>query len=221
MTNKFGPVCKLCRRESEKLYLKGERCFTPKCSFEKRDYAPGQHGRNAGHGGKKGKGMGTGRVSDFARQLRAKQKARRIYGVMERQFRRYYDTAITRRGLTGLNLLQILESRLDNVVFRLGFASSRSQARLLVSHGHFTVNGRRTDVPSMLLSEGDAIAVREGSGKLSYFKELSDYAEKRTTPSWLNRDVKNMHGAVARMPERAEIDGSLDEQLIVEYYSRR
>jgi small subunit ribosomal protein S4 len=218
MAKSLSPVCKLCRREGEKLYLKGERCFTPKCSFEKRSFAPGQHGRTAGRGGK---GMGTGRASDFARQLRAKQKARRIYGVLERQFRRYYDTAITRRGLTGLNLLQILESRLDNVVFRLGFASSRAQARLLVTHGHFTVNDRRTDVPSMLLGEGDTIAVREGSGKLSYFKELSDFAEKRTSPSWLNRDLKSMSGSVARMPERTEIDGSLDEQLIVEYYSRR
>ena len=165
--------------------------------------------------------MGTGRASDFARQLRAKQKARRIYGVLERQFRRYYDTAITRRGLTGLNLLQILESRLDNVVFRLGFASSRSQARLLVAHGHFTVNGRRTNVPSMLLSEGDTINVRDGSGKLTYFKELGAYTEKRTAPGWLNRDVRSMSGSLVRMPERAEIDGSLDEQLIVEYYSRR
>ncbi len=219
MAKTLSPVCKLCRREGEKLFLKGERCFTPKCSFEKRSFAPGQHGRTAGRGG--GRGMGTGRVSDFARQLRAKQKARRIYGVLERQFRRYYDTAITRRGLTGLNLLQILESRLDNVVFRLGFASSRSQARLLVTHGHFTVNGRRTDVPSMLLSEGDVIAVRESSGKLTYFKDLTVYAEKRNAPSWLSRDIKSMAGSVARMPERTEIDGSLDEQLIVEYYSRR
>ena len=221
MAKTLSPVCKLCRREGEKLFLKGERCFTPKCSFEKRDFAPGQHGRTAGRGGGKGKGMGTGRASDFARQLRAKQKARRIYGVLERQFRRYYDTAITRRGLTGLNLLQILESRLDNVVFRLGFASSRAQARVLVTHGHFTVNGRRTDVPSMLLSDGDVIAVREGSGKLTYFKELGAFAEKRNSPSWLSRDLKSMSGSVARMPERAEIDGSLDEQLIVEYYSRR
>ena len=217
MSKSISAVCKLCRREGEKLYLKGERCFTPKCSFEKREFAPGQHGRTAG----RGRGMGMGRSSDFARQLRAKQKARRIYGVLERQFRRYYDTAITRRGLTGLNLLQILESRLDNVIFRLGFASSRAQARLLVTHGHFTVNGRRTDVPSMLLAEGDMIAVREGSGKLPYFKNLNEYAEKRTTPAWLNRDVKAMSGSVARMPDRAEIDGSLDEQLIVEYYSRR
>ncbi|HAX69674.1 MAG TPA: 30S ribosomal protein S4 [Anaerolineales bacterium] len=218
MAKSLSPVCKLCRREGEKLYLKGERCFTPKCAFEKRSFAPGQHGRTAGRGGG---GANMGRSSDFARQLRAKQKARRIYGVLERQFRRYYDTAITRRGLTGLNLLQILESRLDNVVFRLGFASSRAQARMLVTHGHFTVNGRRTDVPSMLLSEGDAIAVREGSSKLPYFKELGDFAEKRTYPAWLSRDLKSMNGSVGRMPERAEIDGSLDEQLIVEYYSRR
>ncbi|MCQ3936450.1 MAG: 30S ribosomal protein S4 [Chloroflexi bacterium] len=217
MAKSLSPVCKLCRREGEKLYLKGERCFTPKCAFERRNFAPGQHGRTAGRGG----GSATGRASDFARQLRAKQKARRIYGVLERQFRRYYDTAITRRGLTGLNLLQILESRLDNVVYRLGFASSRAQARMLVTHGHFLVNGRRTDVPSMLLSEGDTIAVREGSSKLPYFKELGDLAEKRTYPAWLNRDLKAMSGSVARMPERAEIDGSLDEQLIVEYYSRR
>jgi small subunit ribosomal protein S4 len=217
MAKSLSPVCKLCRREGEKLYLKGERCFTPKCSFDKRSFAPGQHGRTAG----RGKGMGTGRVSDFARQLRAKQKARRVYGVLERQFRRYYDTAIGRRGLTGLNLLQILESRLDNVVYRMGYASSRSQARLLVTHGHFMVNGRRTDVPSMLLTQGDQIRVREGSGKLTYFKELDAFAEKRNAPAWLNRDLKQLAGSVARMPERAEIDGSLDEQLIVEYYSRR
>lgn len=218
MAKSLSPVCKLCRREGEKLYLKGERCFTPKCAFERRSFAPGQHGKTSGRGGNPGS---TGRASDFARQLRAKQKARRVYGVLERQFRRYYDTAITRRGLTGLNLLQILESRLDNVVFRLGFASSRAQARLLVTHGHFTVNGRRTDVPSMLLTDGDVIAVRDGSGKLSYFKELGAYAEKRNAPAWLSRDLKAMSGSVARMPERAEIDGSLDEQLIVEYYSRR
>ncbi len=217
MAKSLGPVCKLCRREGEKLYLKGERCFTPKCAFEKRSFAPGQHGRTSGSR----KGPVTGRASDFARQLRAKQKARRIYGVLERQFRRYYDTAITRRGLTGLNLLQILESRLDNVVYRLGFASSRSQARLLVTHGHFTVNGRRTDVPSMLLSQGDVITVREGSAKLPYFKELRNYAQQRTPPAWLERDLNSMRGAVVRMPERAEIDGNLDEQLIVEYYSRR
>jgi small subunit ribosomal protein S4 len=172
------------------------------------------HGRTNTRGGNR-----TGRESDFARQLRAKQKARRIYGVLERQFRRYYETALGRRGLTGLNLLQILESRLDNVIFRLGFASSRPQARLLVTHGHFTVNGRRTDVPSMLLKEGDEIAVREGSSALTYFKDLN--AENRNFPAWLSRDLKKMSGLVGRLPERSEIDGSLNEQLIVEYYSRR
>jgi small subunit ribosomal protein S4 len=153
--------------------------------------------------------------------LRAKQKARRVYGVLERQFRRYYETALGRRGLTGLNLLQILESRLDNVVFRLGFASSRPQARLLVTHGHFMVNGRRTDVPSMLLKQGDRIAVRQGSGALTFFKELPSFAEKRTSPAWLDRDLGQLQGAVSRMPERAEIEGTLNEQLIIEYYSRR
>ena len=220
MAKTISPVCKLCRREGEKLYLKGERCFTPKCAVEKRTYAPGQHGKTAGRSGGRRGGSGTGE-SDFARQLRAKQKARRIYGVFERQFRRYYETALGRRGLTGLNLLQILESRLDNVVFRLGFASSRSQARMLVTHGHFTVNGRRTDVPSMLLKEGDVIEIRSGSSGLTYFKELPAFVEKRTSPSWLNRDVQKMHGSVARMPERPEIEGTLSEQLIVEYYSRR
>jgi small subunit ribosomal protein S4 len=216
MSKHLGPVCKLCRREGEKLYLKGERCFTPKCSVEKRSFPPGQHGRTGSRGG----GNRTGRESDYLRQLRAKQRARRVYGVLERQFRRYYEVALQRRGLTGLNLLQILESRLDNVVYRLGFASSRAQARLLVTHGHFTVNGRRTDVPSMLLRDSDVVAIREGSRTLEYFKGLGDFANVRTSPSWLNRDTKQMSGSIQRLPERAEIDGSLNEQLIVEYYSR-
>jgi len=216
MSKNLSPVCKLCRREGEKLYLKGERCFSPKCAFERRSFAPGQHGRTGSRGG----GNRTGRESDYLRQLRAKQRARRVYGVLERQFRRYYEVALQRRGLTGLNLLQILESRLDNVVFRLGFASSRAQARLMVTHGHFIVNGRRTDVPSMLLKEGDAVAVREGSQKLVYFNGLGDLADARNSPSWLNRDTKQLSGVVQRLPERAEIDGTLNEQLIVEYYSR-
>ena len=216
MSKNLSPVCKLCRREGEKLYLKGERCFTPKCAFERRSFAPGQHGRTGSRGG----GGRTGRESDYLRQLRAKQRARRVYGVLERQFRRYYEVALQRRGLTGLNLLQILESRLDNVVYRLGFASSRSQARLLVTHGHFTVNGRRTDVPSMLLRDGDTVAVRDGSRGLNFFKELGDLADARNSPSWLNRDTKQLSGAIQRLPERTEIDGSLNEQLIVEYYSR-
>ena len=216
MSKHLGPVCKLCRREGEKLYLKGERCFTPKCSVEKRSFPPGQHGRTGSRGG----GNRTGRESDYLRQLRAKQRARRVYGVLERQFRRYYEVALQRRGLTGLNLLQILESRFDNVVYRLGFAANRAQARLLVTHGHFTVNGRRTDVPSMLLREGDTVAVRDGSRGLEYFKSLSDLIDGRTSPSWLNRDTKQLFGAVQRLPERSEMDAFLNEQLIVEYYSR-
>jgi small subunit ribosomal protein S4 len=216
MSKNIGPVCKLCRREGEKLYLKGERCFTPKCSFEKRSYAPGQHGRSGNRGG----GNRSGRESDYLRQLRAKQRARRVYGVLERQFRRYYEVALQRRGLTGLNLLQILESRLDNVVYRLGYASSRAQARLMVTHGHFTVNERRTDVPSMLLREGDVVSIREGSRGLEYLKGLGEQADSRTAPGWLSRDTKQMSGVVQRLPERSEIDGTLNEQLIVEYYSR-
>lgn len=207
-----GPVCKLCRREGEKLFLKGERCFTPKCSFDRRSYAPGQHGKGAQYRRR--------RESDYQRQLRAKQKARRIYGILERQFRRYYEVSLRRRGLTGLNLLQILESRLDNVVFRLGFAESRAHARLLVTHGHFSVNGRRTDIPSMLVSKGDVIAVREGSRKQPYFKDLEAAAEGRNVPAWLDRNLRELSGTVLRLPERSEIDGNLHEQLIVEYYSR-
>ena len=212
MAKYIGPVCKLCRREGEKLFLKGERCFSPKCSFDKRDYAPGQHGRN--------KSRRRGRESDYGRQLRAKQRARRVYGVFERQFSRYFKIASQRRGLTGLNLLQILESRLDNVVYRMGFASSRAEARVLVTHGHFIVNGRRTDIPSMLLRGGDELSVRESSRKLTYFKNLADLVEKRNAPAWLERDAKTLAGKIGRLPERSEIDGILNEQLIVEYYSR-
>jgi small subunit ribosomal protein S4 len=192
--------------------LKGERCFTPKCSFDRRSYPPGQHGKSAQ--------FRRRRESDYQRQLRAKQKARRIYGILERQFRRYYEESLSRRGLTGLNLLQVLESRLDNVVFRLGFADSRSQARLLVTHGHFSVNGRRTDVPSMLMSDGDVVSVREGSRKRTYFKDLAAVAEDKNVPAWLSRDLKTLSGTVIRLPERGEIDSNLNEQMIVEYYSR-
>ncbi len=207
-----GPVCKLCRREGEKLFLKGARCFTPKCAFEKRGYPPGEHG--------KGAQFRRRRESDYNRQLRAKQKARRVYGILERQFHRYYEVSLQRRGLTGLNLLQILESRLDNVIYRLGYAESRAQARLLVTHGHFSVNGRRTDVPSMLVSPGDIVSVREGSRSRTYFKEMPDFAETHNVPAWLSRDLGQLSGTVTRLPERAEIDGNLQEQLIVEYYSR-
>ena len=212
MAKYHGPVCKLCRREGEKLFLKGARCFTPKCAFEHRGYAPGQHGKSSQFRGR--------RQSDYSRQLRAKQKTRRVYGILERQFRRYYEVSLQRRGVTGMNLLQILESRLDNVVYRLGFADSRAEARLLVTHGHFIVNGRRTDVPSMLLGSGDKVMVREGSRKRTFFKDLPDLAENKSFPNWLSRDVKELSGLVTRLPERSEIDANLQEQLIVEYYSR-
>jgi small subunit ribosomal protein S4 len=207
-----GPVCKLCRREGEKLFLKGERCFSPKCAFERRSYPPGEHGRDAQ--------WRRRRVSDYQRQLREKQKTKRIYGVSERQFRRYYRLALKKRGMKGANLLQILERRLDNVVYRLGFAESRSHARQLVTHGHFDVNGRRTDVPSMLVHEGDNIEVREGSLKRLYFKNLPEIAEAKTAPHWLDRDIKALNGRVMQEPERRDVDATLNELLIIEYYSR-
>ena len=212
MARYTGPACKLCRREGEKLFLKGERCFTQKCAFERRAYAPGEHGRS--------RSMRRGRESDYNRQLRAKQKARRIYGVLERQFRRYFSYALKKRGLTGLSLLQTLESRLDNVVFRMGLAENRAQARQLVTHGHFMVNGRRTDVPSMLIKPGDELQVREASRGNAFFKGLGEVAESRTCALWLERDLSKLSGRMLRLPERGEIDGNLNEQLIVEYYSR-
>ena len=208
----IGPVCKLCRREGDKLFLKGERCYGPKCSFEKRGFAPGQHGRT-----RQGR---TDRESDYARQLRAKQRARRVYGIFERQFRRYFGVALKTKGMTGLNLLQTLELRLDNIVYRLGYAADRAQARQLVNHGHILVNNHRADIPSMLLRGGDVITVREEARGNGYWKDVSDVAAKRLCPLWLDRDTKNLSGRVLRLPERAEIDGNLNEQLIVEYYSR-
>lgn len=212
MARYTDPVCKLCRREGEKLFLKGERCFSQKCAIERRNYPPGPHGRQSQ--------WRRSRESDFGKQLRAKQKARRVYGVLEKQFRRYYKQALKSRGLTGLTMLQMLESRLDNVIYRLGFASSRSQARQLVSHGHFLVNGRRTNVPSMQIKEGDTIELRDGSKSKTYFKELNDVAKERTIPDWVERDLKKVAGSIKRLPERTEIDANLNEQLIVEYYSR-
>ncbi len=212
MARYTGPVCKLCRREGEKLFLKGERCYSPKCAIEKRAYPPGIHGRMAQ--------WKRSRTSDYGAQLRAKQKARRVYGVLERQFRRYYRQAIKSRGLTGLTLLQILESRLDNVIYRMGYASSRAQARQLVTHGHFMVNGRRTDVPSMQIKPGDVIEVREGSRSKTLIKDLMAMAEERNAPDWITRNLKAMSGSILRLPERAEIDANLNEQLIVEFYSR-
>ena len=205
-------VCRLCRREGEKLFLKGERCYTPKCAFEKRPYAPGQHGKmNAAR---------PGRTSDYGKQLRAKQKVRRVYGIYERQFRRFYGQATAMRGQTGPNLLVILERRLSIVVYRLCYSASRAQARILVSHGHFLVNGRRADIPSYGIEVDDVISVKESSKDNAYFKHLREDAEGRTVPTWLARDLTNLTGRMLRAPERSEIDGNLEEQLIVEYYSR-
>ncbi len=212
MARYTGPVCKLCRREGEKLFLKGQKCFTPKCPVERRNYPPGEHGREAQ--------FRRRRVSDYHRQLREKQKMRRIYGIHERQFRRYYRGALQKRGLTGVTLLQTLERRLDNIVYRLGYAENRAHARQLVTHGHFNVNGRRTDVPSMVVSLGDDIEVREGSRKRRYFKELPEVAETRVVPRWLERDLTRLSGRMLQKPERRDVDASLTEQLVVEYYSR-
>jgi small subunit ribosomal protein S4 len=211
MARHTGPVCKLCRREGEKLFLKGDRCFTAKCSFEKRSYPPGVHGRRARFRRK---------TTDFGTQLREKQKARRMYGVMERQFRRYFREAERRPGVTGANLLQILESRLDSVVHRMGFAGSRAQARQLVRHGHFEVNGTKTDIPSFLVKPGDQIAVRERSKSTAYFQTVAEDMEHRFVPEWLIVDSAKLSGRLLALPAREEMDTTLSEQLITEYYSR-
>jgi small subunit ribosomal protein S4 len=211
MARHTGPVCKLCRREGEKLFLKGDRCFTAKCAFEKRSYPPGMHGRRARFRRK---------TTDFGTQLREKQKARRIYGVLERQFRRYFGVAERRKGVTGAYLLQILESRLDTIVYRSGFASSRAQARQLVTHGHFDVNGRKTDIPSFLVKPGDQIAVRAKSRSNEYFKNVAQEMEHRFVPEWLSVDINTMSGRVLAVPTRGEIEAPLSEQLITEFYSR-
>lgn len=211
MARYIGPVCRLCRREGEKLYLKGDRCFTPKCAIERRNVPPGQHGQSRAFRRKQ---------SDYALQLREKQKARRIYGVLERQFRRYYADAARRSGVTGAVLLQYLESRLDNVVFRMGFATSRKQARQLVEHGHFAVNGRKVSVPSFLVKAGDSVSVLEGSRSSPYFAAVSKELQSRGVPDWLSLDGRNLSGTVLGLPTRQQIDTPVKEQLIVEYYSR-
>ncbi len=212
MARYTGPVCKLCRREGEKLFLKGSRCLTPKCSFERRSYPPGQHGRE--------KQFRRGRASDYLLQLREKQKARRIYGMMERQFSRYFKRAEQQVGLTGTNLLVLLERRLDNVVYRLGIASSRAQARQLVSHGHIMLNGRKTDIPSALVSPGDVVSIRPESQRGAYFKEVRQDLDDRRVPRWLTVEAAQLSANVLHMPAREDIDVTLNEQLIVEYYSR-
>ncbi len=205
-------VCKLCRREGMKLFLKGERCFTPKCAIERRNYPPGQHGPTR---------RSRRKVSDFGRQLREKQKVRRIYGVYERQFRRYFRQAVKAKGMTGEALLQLLERRLDNVVYRMGLASSRAQARQLVTHGHIMVNGHKVDIASYSVRPGDVIQVHDTSRKKGYFKALAEeFGKRQTPPKWLSVDPEKMSATVVALPEREDIDITINEQLIVEYYSR-
>jgi len=211
MARYIGSKCKLCRREGEKLFLKGDRCLSPKCAFERREYPPGMHGQ---------KKTFRRKTSDYGTQLREKQKARRIYGVLEHQFRRYFADALRHKGMTGVNLLQTLERRLDNVVYRLGFASSRDQARQLVQHGHFAVNGKAVRIPSLLLKGSDAITVREASRKTQYFQDLPKAMEHVTVPGWIALDAANLQGRVVNVPSREQIDVPIREQLIVEFYSR-
>lgn len=201
-------VCRLCRREGGKLFLKGSRCYTKKCSFERRPTPPGQHG------------VRRRKMGDFGIQLREKQKVRRVYGVLERQFRNYFNEAETHEGVTGEALLQSLETRLDNVVFRLGFASSRAQARQLVNHGHFAVNGTPTDVPSRPLRPGDRIEVRESRRNREAFKVIRETLRSHTAPDWLSLDAAKLAGSVANLPRRDQMPLDLSEQLVVEYYSR-
>ncbi len=206
-----GSVCKLCRREGMKLFLKGQRCVSPKCAMERRAYPPGDHGRQT---------QFRRQVSDYGQQLREKQRLRRIYGVLERQFRRYYDQALRAKGRTGSNLLILLERRLDNVVYRLGFAESRNQARQLVLHGHFEVNGRKVNIPSALVSVGDVIAVRESSRRNGHFRGMQEVLEHQNVPEWLRLNPAEMTGTVVALPTREQIDVPINEQLVVEYYSR-
>lgn len=201
--------CRLCRREGEKLFLRGRRCLTDKCAVTRRETPPGQHGRGWRR-----------KVSDYALQLREKQKFRRIYGLMERQFRRYFEMASRQKGNTGENLIVIVERRLDNVVFRLGFATSRAQARQLVSHGHIEVNGRKVDIPSYLLSPGDVVAVRPRMRDPRRFEESLQMAKDRGIPAWLELDEENLRGTFVRLPERAEVPLPIQESLIVEFCSR-
>ena len=198
--------CKLCRREGQKLFLKGERCYSSKCALERRNYAPGQHGQ------------ARKKMSDYGIQFREKQKAKRFYGLQETQFRNLYEKAAKKAGKTGENLLILLETRMDNVVFRLGFASSRKEARQLVTHGHFTVNGKKADIPSMEIKAGDVIRVKEKSQSSPKFKEVKEMAI--TVPSWMSVDVEKLEGKVVSVPTRADIDTPVAEHLIVELYSK-
>ncbi len=206
MARSIGPKCKQCRREGMKLFLKGERCLTEKCSIERRSYPPGEHGR------------GRIKQSEYLLQLREKQKARRYYGLLEKQFRSYYEKASKQGGITGESLLRMLELRLDNVVYRLGFASSRAQARQLVRHGHFTVNGRRVNIPSYQVKTDDVIMIKTGSTAEQVVRDATDLTA--SVAPWLQADHEGLTGKILKLPERAEIDTPVQESLIVELYSK-
>ena len=209
MARYIGPVCRLCRREGLKMFLKGERCYTDKCAVDRRHYIPGQHGQAR-----------PGKVSEFGRQLREKQKVKRMYGVLEKQFRGYYEMAARKEGVTGENLLSYLERRLDNVVFRLGFASSRSEARLMVRHGHVLHNDKPVDIPSLLVKAGDEIKVIDSSKANVRIVESLESVERRGVPAWLMLDKKALAGKVATLPVRADVTMPIEERLIVELFSK-
>ena len=208
MSRYTGPVCRQCRREGTKLFLKGDRCYTEKCGVERRAYPPGQHGQ------------GRARFSDYGVQLREKQKVKRMYGLLEKQFSQTMYRATRMKGRTGENLLSLLERRLDNVVFRMGFATSRAEARQLVRHGHFTVNGRKASIPSMTLREGDIVQLRERSQKVARISGALEALEGKSVPGWLETDKANFAGKVKSLPAREDITMPIQEQLIVELYSR-
>jgi small subunit ribosomal protein S4 len=203
-----GAVCRLCRRENQKLFLKGDRCYSDKCAMNRRAFAPGQHGQN----------QMRRKTSEYGLQLRAKQKAKRYYGVLESQFAKYFGMAVRKTGITGENLLRILESRLDNVVYRAGFAMSRKEARQLVTHRHFNVNGKVVDIPSYLVKEGDKVSVK--STDSAKIKETVEKNSGRATPAWIAADGEKMAATIQKLPERDDIDFDIEEQLIVELYSK-
>jgi small subunit ribosomal protein S4 len=209
MARYIGPVCRMCRREDAKLFLKGDRCFTDKCGYERRQYPPGQHGQ----GRKK-------RPSDYGQQLREKQKVKRIYGLLEKQFRGYYYRASRMKGVTGENLLVLLERRLDNVALRCGFSSSHAEARQLVRHGHFTVNGKRINIPSYQVRAGDVVEVRPNSKKIQRIVDALTQVDRVPRPAWIDLDKENMRGKISALPTRSDIASDIDEQLIVELYSK-
>ena len=208
MARYTGAVCRQCRREGQKLFLKGERCYSDKCAIDRRNYVPGQHGQS------------RKKVSEYGLQLRAKQKAKRFYGVLESQFAKYYEMADRKAGMTGENLLRILESRLDNVVYRLGFASSRAEARQLVVHGHYTVNGKKVNIPSYLLKEGDVVSINEATRQSEKIKAVLEACGARPVPIWLELDRNTLEAKVTRLPNREDIDLDVEETLIVELYSK-